>query len=169
MKNKQALTFDRLRELLDYDPVTGIFRWLVDRPCRGGKLFAGSVAGASSHHGYISIGLDGRQYYAHRLAWFWMLGAWPEGSIDHQDGRTSNNVWKNLRAALHTQNMRNRGKQKNNSCGFKGVIKVGDRFRGQLSLGGIHHHLGTFATAELAHAAYCSAAARLHGEFARTA
>jgi hypothetical protein len=161
------LTAERLRELLSYDPATGIFRWLASRRGHAGKAAAGSVAGTAAHHGYVAIGIDGRQYYAHRLAWLWMTGEWPAEAVDHIDGCTSNNAWANLRAAAHNENMRNRRKQKNNSTGFKGVIKVGDKFRAQIKDGRKHVHLGIFATAEEASAVYLAEIERRHGEFAR--
>lgn len=161
----EELTFDCLRSLLDYDPETGIFRWRVSR----GRASSGSIAGARAHHGYISIGIFGRIYYAHRLAWFWMTGSWPSEEVDHEDTDTSNNSWLNLRKAAHHQNMRNRGMQKNNTSGFKGVVKIGSNFRAQIQSGENHHNLGTFKTPQEAHAAYLTAAKLLHGEFARAA
>lgn len=164
-EKSQALTYALLRELLDYDPETGLFRWRVSR----GRAAAGSIAGTRAHHGYISISIFGRLYYAHRLAWLWMTGEWPAVEIDHKDTHTGNNAWLNLRPASHAQNMRNSGMPRNNSTGFKGVIQLGSQFRAQIRVNRRHHHLGFFPTAELAHAAYREASARLHGEFGRVA
>jgi hypothetical protein len=75
-----VLTQARLRELLQYDPVTGVFRWRAGR-------YIGRVAGCSAdgnHNRYARIRVDGRMYYAHRLSWLYVHGTWP-AVIDHAD------------------------------------------------------------------------------------
>ena len=88
--------------------------------------------------------------------------------IDHRDGNGLNNRRANLRTCTHTQNLRNRGAQANNKCGFKGVSwhKQHGMWRAQIQVSGRQKHLGYFPTHEAAYAAYCAAAAELHGEFA---
>lgn len=92
--------------------------------------------------------------------------------VDHIDGDTLNNTKENLRFCNKSQNMMNRGKPKNNTCGFKGVTRrVGSKkgkFRAQITVNYVHHVLGDFETAEKAHEAYCKASSRLHGEFSRS-
>lgn len=102
------LTAERVRELLDYDPATGIFT----RRVRRGKCRAGSVAGCVAHHGYIVIYVDGTLYYAHRLAWLHYYGTWPvgerpSGGIDHVDRDKSNNRIANLRDISKRLNCQN--------------------------------------------------------------
>ena len=158
------LTAERLREVLRYDPDTGVFTW---RATAGRKnLVAGTIRKQDGHR---KIGLLRGQYLAHRLAWLYMTGEWPAGEVDHRDCNPDNNAWINLRLADKHQNGCNRGPKRNNSTGLKGVVfhkKIG-RYAGRIQVKGKQYHLGCFATAEEAHAAYCDAAVKYHGEFAR--
>jgi hypothetical protein len=163
-KKRVALTQSRLKELLDYNPKTGVFIWRVDR---GSKYKAGDVAGSVKPRGVSHIGVDGRPHFAHVLAWLYMAGKYPEGLIDHEDGNPSNNRWKNLREATHAQNGANVGLRKDNTSGFKGVRFRYGKWRASIKTQDRRLHLGTFDTAEEACAAYHKAAEELHGDFAR--
>lgn len=92
---EQTLTAERARELLDYDPRTGEFRWKVWNG--GGGKAVGDTAGTMTDPGYIKIRIEGQGYFAHRLAWLWMTGSWPERFIIHRDNDKANNAWANLR------------------------------------------------------------------------
>lgn len=159
------LTHARVREVLDYDPQTGIFRWKVNMRPRGK---AGAVAGSNHGNGYREIAINQNRHLAHRLAWFWMTGEWPNGQVDHIDLDRSNNAWGNLREATHAQNVYNSGPRSYNSHGAKGVTR---RSYGKWHARIMHnrklHILGNFDTKEEAANAYNEAAKRLHGEFAR--
>ena len=161
------LTAKRLRQVLYYDPNTGLFRWNVST---SNRMKVGSVAGAVSH-AHITIGVDARRYFAHRLAWLYMTGEWPSHEIDHRDADGLNNRWANLRAATRTQNARNVPKQKNNTSGFKGAYfhQQSGLWFASITVNRKQMYLGYFKTAKLAHAAYCEAAKTLHGDFARVA
>jgi hypothetical protein len=115
------LTADRLREVLSYDAYTGEFRWLV----AFGRVRVGDVAGSIGKDGYRHIGIDGRCYLAHRLAYLYVYGTWPSRGLDHitNDCRAdkSDNRISNLRPANQSQNLVNRGLDSNNSSGAKGV------------------------------------------------
>jgi len=87
--------------------------------------------------------------------------------VDHINGNGLDNRRENLRVANKMQNQYNSARQHNNRLGLKGVHKNGRRYRAQIRADGVKHNLGYFDTAEEAHAAYCEAAKRLHGEFAR--
>jgi hypothetical protein len=154
------LTADRLRELLDYDPLTGVFLWKISR----GNARAGAVAGTLNSAGYRQIRIDGRAYLADRLAWFSMTGDWPPGLVDHRDRDTENNSWANLRPCNHSQNAANSLRK---NVGLKGVTRRGQRFRASIKVDGKHFHLGHYDTSEDAHAAYLAAAISHFGEFAR--
>jgi HNH endonuclease len=160
------VTRARLRALLHYDPETGEFRWRkrISQSIRGGD-----VAGTVDNDRYRKITINGRQYRAHRLAWFYMTGEWCSLAIDHRDGDPSNNRWDNLRRATVSQNNANRRLQRNNACGFKGVAQnEWGRWRAGIHKNGRKHHLGFFRTPRAAHSAYVAAARKLFGEFARS-
>jgi hypothetical protein len=161
VKNHPRLTRARLRELLHYDKDTGEFRWL-ERV--GNEVRLGSVAG------YVQIHVQGRRYSAHQLAHFYMTGRWGRPMIDHRDGNSTNNRWSNLRRATAAQNNANRGRPRNNNSGYKGVFwcRRSRRWRAVIQSKRRRRYLGSFATAEAAHAAYVAAAPKVHGKFART-
>lgn len=166
-----------LRQCIDYDPITGVFTW---RPRAWAMAvwnarYADTVAGNIAPTGYrqISVKFPGRisrPYLAHRLAWLHVTGLWPKRDIDHKNGRQDDNRFENLREAVAAQNGLNRGKNKNNPSGFKGVRRGAREgswtARIMINRNGIH--LGTFESAEDAHAAYCTAARHYGGEFANS-
>lgn len=159
------LTVERLREVLAYDPVTGAF---TRRVTLGGHR-AGATAGALDERGYCLITIDRVSYYAHRLAWFYVHGEWPPGDLDHWDTDKSNNRLANLREATRSQNVANQPPPRHNTSGYKGVFwsKWHGRWRAYITVNYRRRHLGTFGTAEAAHAAVCAAARQSFGEFAR--
>lgn len=164
----KELTQEKIRELLHYDPSTGAFNWRSTRP---GLAKKGTQAGNVMSHGYRRISVGGRRYLAHRLAWFYVNGVWPACQLDHINGDVSDNRIENLREATHAQNMLNRKRRSDSSSGFKGVFwkpAVG-KYQVFISVDGKRRSLGYFKTAEEGHAAYCRAAEKLHGEFARVA
>jgi hypothetical protein len=165
VRRRPRVTRARLRELLHYDAKTGEFHW---RKARGRKIRAGDIAGTLPVSRYLKITINGRQYGAHRLAWFYMTGKWCRLVIDHRDGDPSNNRWSNLRRATLSQNNANRRVQRNKACGLKGVSRDRRGWRATIHKNGRLRHLGTFATPQAAHAAYAKAARQLFGEFART-
>lgn len=162
------LTQARLRELLDYNPTTGLFTRLVQR--RGPRSHVGAVAGCDNGQGYIRIYVDGKGYKAHRLAWLWMTGEWPPADIDHDGLNRSDNRWKTLRAATRSQNCANRRAFKNSASQIKGVSfnRRAARWVAQIQVRGRKIGLGYFDDPAEAAAAYASAARKYHGEFART-
>jgi hypothetical protein len=162
-----TLAAEYLREILSYDPDTGVFRWKVSETNR---VSVGGVAGSQNGDGYTRIMIGKKKYRAHRLAWLHVYGEWPAKYVDHVDGDRSNNKITNLREATNAQNMRNCGAYATNTSGFKGVTfhKHRRRWHARINIPSKQIHLGYFDTPEEAHAAYCAAAAKLHGEFART-
>lgn len=157
---KTELTAARLRELLHYDPETGAFRWLIDRR----RTKAGDIAGSRRRDGYVSISCAGSSYVAHRLAWLYMHGSWPELDVDHKDGDRANNAFDNLRQASDSQNAQNRAVRIDSSSGIPGVgwHKGKGRWQAKIGVNGRRIFLGSFRTAEEACAAYMQAKERLH-------
>lgn len=161
-----------LHERLDYDQVTGIFRW--KKPGRTGKNRVGDIAG-TMRHGYRFIGIPGYgQIGAHRLAWIYVYGPTIGGAeIDHRDTDPANNAIDNLRLATSSEQKQNKKVQSNNRCGLKGAYyhaaHKGKKWRTQIKVGEKLIFLGYFHTPEDAHAAYSEAAVTHFGEFARTA
>jgi len=155
------MNIDRLKELLIYDPDTGIFTRRVSVSNRQ----AGEVAGYISN-GYVIIAIDGRNHYAHRLAWAYMTGEWPTIDIDHWDRDKSNNRFKNLRHAGSSMNHGNSVMPITNTSGVKGVCPSGSLtkpWKAQIQ----RRYLGSFATVEEAKACYDEAARELYKEFYR--
>jgi len=111
------LTQARLKELLAYDKNTGVFTWLHRR---GGKATVGRPAGARDFYGYVVIRLDGVLYKAHRLAWLYEHGDWPEQNLDHINQDKNDNRLKNLRLANQSLNMHN-ARRKVTKSGIVGV------------------------------------------------
>jgi len=165
VRRRRRITHARLLEVLRYDSETGEFHW-QERVSRSVRV--DDIAGLTNRDGYRRITIEGRMYQAHQLAWLYMMGKWCSVMIDHRDGNPSNNRWTNLRPASVSQNNANRRLHRNNKCGFKGVVRNRwGRFIASIYKNGQRRHLGMFATAEEAHAAYVAAARKLFGEFAR--
>jgi hypothetical protein len=158
---QRELTAERLRELLSYDPETGVFTWRVTR---GGGAQVGSVAGAIDRHGYRHIKLDYRLYRAHRLAWLYVYGAFPSKELDHINRLRDCNAISNLREATRSENGQNKVLQANNTSGFKGVSwdKRARKWAAQIALNGKNKFLGRFSTPHEAHLTYLAAAAEMH-------
>lgn len=122
-------------------------------------------------NGYVGVTGLGRFALGHRVAWLLHYGSWPEKGlcVDHINGDRADNRIENLRQATYKENFTNRKKPKNNTSGYKGVCKDGSKWRASICKDRKSYTLGTFNTPEEAYDAYCRAAAKLHGEFARTA
>jgi hypothetical protein len=147
-----------LRRSLSYDEKTGVFTRVKSR----------RPAGYRDPRGYIQIWIGKKNFKAHRLAWMYVHGEWPELDIDHVNGEPSDNRIENLRLATRSQNLGNARLSKRNSSGFKGVTWWASRrkWASRIRVDGKGRRLGLFESAEEAHAAYCAAAARMRGEFA---
>lgn len=160
------LTADRLRELLIYNPATGVFTWLV---APNNTIKVGDRAGYARPDGYRGLSIDGRLFLEHRLAWLYVYGAFPEGQLDHANGRHGDNRLSNLRPATSAQNQANGPVQKNNTSGHKGVSwhRKARKWYARIGIGGKIVHLGSFDTKEAAAIVYNEAAAKQFGEYAR--
>jgi hypothetical protein len=161
-----TISQSRLKELLHYDPETGVFTWRV---AAANCIQAGDIAGSPNGDGYRQIKIGGRPYLAHRLAFLFITGEWPPGEIDHKNADRTDNRWANLRAATRSQNMANGRKLAANTSGFKGVYWCQRERRWMAAIGvdGKRIYIGRFDTPESAHVAYAAAAIKYYGQFAR--
>lgn len=155
------ITGKRLRELLNYDQLTGIFTWKLAR--RGIKV--GVPLGCSNGNGYLRITVDGRSHYAHRLAWIYVTDNAPLHQIDHINGNPSDNRFSNLREATPLQNQQNKRNAQVNSrtrlLGASWHEKAG-KWQAHISVNRRRIYLGLFESAEQAHKAYKAAKNNIH-------
>ena len=146
------ITLEYINEYLTYDASTGNLYQRKKRP----KIQVGALAGGLNRKGYRYIQLDGRKYPAHHIVWVIETGIFPKKQIDHIDGNKLNNKFSNLREVTNKQNTENRGKQRNNKTGYKGV-SFNNRLKKYVAQ--IQHnnqpiYIGIYATAYDAHLAY---------------
>lgn len=161
---KEKLSIQYLKECLSYDELTGKFTWKA-RPrhhfsadwswVNWNKRWAGCEAGwiekpqnHSSKTPYHKISVNGVNYKAHRLAWVFISGEWPEGLIDHKDGNGLNNAKENLRVVTDAENARNQSRRKDNKSGITGVCwsKQLEKWQAHGRYNDKLHHLGFFET-----------------------
>lgn len=163
----KIITQERLKELFEYGAESG---YLIRKESRGNGVVAGSILGSRNGQGYLDGMVDGQTHRVHRLIWLYFYGVLPVSQVDHINGIRDDNRIENLRLVTHTQNQWNRRPQAGSTIGLKGVSYRKDRNRWVASIlvNGKNQYLGYFKTPEEAHAAYCAAAVKLHGEFART-
>jgi len=163
--NKGSLTYERVRELFNYDEISGNAYWKIDRSTR---RKAGQLVGwLSKEDGRRYVEIDSYNYRLHRIIWLWKTGSWPMYEIDHIDKNPANNVWSNLREADHSQNNCNCGPQSNSTTGVRGVTYSRGYYRVRINKNGITVYEKRFKTLEEAAAARKEAAIKYHGEFAR--
>lgn len=154
------LTQERLKQLLSYDPETGIFYWEAKT---SNRIHVGNRAGNVNDTGYRRIRIDGAVYLEHRLAWLYLFGEWPEPFIDHINGDPADNRIINLRVATRAINQQNfRRARKDSGTGVQGVYASGKRFSSRIKTEGKFKYLGMFDTKELAHQAYLEAKRKYH-------
>ena len=174
------LTVERLKELLEYDPKTGIFVWKKrykrKEDFSSVKAWAnyvkfrnnceGKIAGSYCEKGYLRIRINDVLYKGHTLAWFYIYGEWID-LIDHADCDPSNNRITNLRKATPAQNSQNMKLNSRNKSGYKGVSwnSRDKRWVAHGSCNGVRKNIGSFLTPEEASEAYNNWSKERHGEF----
>jgi hypothetical protein len=131
-------------------------RWKAHRQTADGSFYATSNKWDYSIQGYRFIQM-------HRV----LMDAQPGQVVDHINGNTLDNRRSNLRLATVQENACNKKVRADNKTGFKGVIRKGRGYQAMIMVNKKQTHLGSYDTAEKAYEAYCSAAKKLHGEFAR--
>lgn len=161
MKQTRSMpSIERLRELLAYDPLTGVLTWRVSRV---GRVRAGDAVQCKRPDGYIKVCVDQVQMRAHRAAWAIHHGEWPAGEIDHINGDRADNRIANLRDLPRGLNQQNvRAAQTNNRSGYLGVCLVHGKWRAGVSHGGRFIQVGKYDSPEEAHEAYVQKKRELH-------
>lgn len=157
MKSKPLPSQERLKELLNYDPDTGVFTWKT----AVSNINVGDVAGHIKPHGYRHLGIDGNYYLAHRLAWVYMTGDDPGSlTVDHRNRVRSDNWFSNLRLATQQDQLRNKS--------AKGIhySKRDRSWTAHIKLDGKKLHLGSFQCPWQAYDAYWTARKQYFGAFA---
>tara|TARA_R110000868_G_C10511556_1_gene732162 strand:- start:75 stop:587 length:513 start_codon:yes stop_codon:yes gene_type:complete len=141
---KLMLTQSRLKEVLSYDPETGLFTRVSTKT----RYKAGSVSGSPQNKGYVQIMIDSYNYLAHRLAWLYVYGEFPKGQIDHINRIKTDNRIANLRDVDNSINQLNIGVRKHNSSGVTGVMKDtrSNKWVVQLIFDNKRHYLGRYET-----------------------
>lgn len=119
------MTQEELHQLLEYNPETGEFFW---KSCVSKRIKVGQKAGSICKiHGYELIGIKNKQYRAHRLAWLYVYGKWPNPEIDHINRVKTDNRIANLREADRSMNNLNRGTLVRKPLNMKGKVWILDK------------------------------------------
>ena len=157
---------EEVLSVVAYDPETGWFTRKRSKQC---PWTVGKRTGSVARKGYRLLYINGNYYMEHRIAWLVVHGEISAGmTVDHINGIKGDNRIENLRLATDCQNSYYRPKKSNNVTGYKGVYqRENGKYRATITVNRKRTSLGTFDTKEEAYAAYCEAARRLHGEFAR--
>lgn len=137
--NKESLTQSQLKSYLHYDPISGMFHKI-----RCG-LPLNTPSKTKSDKEYIYISVLGHKHIAHRLAWLYIYGYFPN-EIDHEDGNGLNNKIDNLRDVSHAENSKNLKHRKDNTSGVMGVIwfKQTNKWRAQIMVNQKTVYLGYY-------------------------
>lgn len=162
---------DSIEKAIAYDPETGTLSWKEDR--RAGACSArlnakaGDQINGTCSQGYIQVGLSGRKYRGHQIAWALYHGEWPSQAIDHRNGVKTDNRISNLRLCNDAQNNMNKPRQANNTSGVRGVTRASNvnKWQAGIWVNKKRVHLGYFENLDDAKAAYVAAAKQYFGEF----
>jgi hypothetical protein len=147
----------QLKELLDYNPNTGLFTWKISP---SNSIKPNQTAGTCNTNGHVQIKIFGQRYFAHRLAWFFVNGKWPNSIIDHINGVRDDNRIDNLRQVTAHENMQNQTKPHSRTqSGYLGVSWIKSRGKWQAGIGanGKYKFLGYFDDPKSAHVEYLKA------------
>jgi hypothetical protein len=136
------MTQDELKQLLSYNPNTGVFVWVRSL---NNRAPVGAVAGCVNPLGYRQIRINGVIYLTHRLAWFYTHGEWPD-SIDHINHKPGDNRLVNLRSVTHQENHRNQSRHKSNTSGYTGVYwsKQKGKWQARIKVDYKYIHIGFY-------------------------
>ena len=162
----EMITQIELFKILNYNPYTGLFIWIKSTGRRV-KLY--EKAGWLETQGYTCIKINRMIYKAHRLAWLYMTGEFPENEIDHINLNRNDNRFFNLRKATRSQNKMNVYVRKDSLSGIKGIMfeKETQLWRARIQVRNKRLNLGRYKNINDAKKAYEEAAKKYFNEFAR--
>ena len=140
----KILTQSKLKELFNYNPITGIF---TNKVARNARAKINDTAGALNSNGYIVFQVNKTKIYAHRAAWMYTHGFWPNAEIDHINRVRNDNRLVNLRLANRLENSHNTGKHAKSISGHKGVAwhSRNKKWQVQMRVRGTHYYIGQFS------------------------
>ena len=158
----QIITQEIIKELFEYRD--GKLFWQI-KPCS--KVCIGDVAGFKTDDGYLSVGINKKQYKQHRLIFLYHYGYLPN-MIDHTDGNKLNNNIENLRECTPSQNQYNSKIRSDSKSGIKGVVwsKRKNKWRARFIFNKIRVHVGYYYNILDAEKAILNARTKIHKEFA---
>lgn len=134
---------NNFNQIFMYCENTGLLTYKIKR----GKILPGTIAGTLALNGYVTVGVDKKKHYAHRIIWEMLYGTIPAGTqIDHINGNRSDNRLCNLRLASNHENSKNQKRKSNNSSGFTGVSwdSQTQRWRAHITVNGKTKSLGRY-------------------------
>jgi hypothetical protein len=159
---------ERIKELFDYnEEMRGLVYKKRDKNANYMWREVGSRVGYNHKtKKYRIVRADGRSYKEHILVWVYFYGKYPSKQIDHKNRIKDDNRIDNLRLLTGFRNQQNRGKNKNNTSGYKGFYKKKEKWCATIMSNRISYVLGLFDTPKEAGIAYNLAAKKLHGKYA---
>lgn len=158
------ISLERLKQVIEYHHETGVFVWRITLSSRAQS---GMIASSDDGRGYKRICIDGMRYKAHRLAWLYAYGVWPDGCIDHVNGNPSDNRIKNLRCVTLSGNAQNQrvAHRNNKSSGLLGAYPAANKtnpWKAAIQINGKTTYIGQYKTKEEAHLAYLAEKRKHH-------
>ena len=157
-----TITQERLKELVSYDPETGVFMRKVRT---SNRVNMEKPVGTVDRYGYLWCSLDGKAFRLHRLAMIYVHGTVHNGDVDHINMDRKDNRISNLREVSRSVNMQNKeAASSNNRTGYIGVCfdSRRNKYSAQIRINGKNTHLGMFDSPDVAHAAYVKAKRNFH-------
>jgi hypothetical protein len=159
LEAEQADAFALYNDLFEYKAGALVRRRTVNYNAKAGAI----VGTLNKHTGYLVAHVAGKVRTIHRIVWAMHHGSEPQGQIDHINGDRTDNRIENLRCVTNGVNSQNlRRAKSHNSLGLLGVVACRDKFHARITTDGRKTHLGSFATADAAHAAYIAAKRVMH-------
>jgi len=159
------LTQQLVREYFDYKDGSLYWKIKLNPKVKIKNIASYIIKGKYCNRNVVNI--SGVRYLQSRLIFLYHHGYLPD-RVDHEDRNTLNDRIENLRAATHSQNMKNRGSARNSTSKYLGVNlnKALNKWAAGIRINKTRKHLGYFLIEREAALAYNREAVRYHKEFA---